>query len=159
MEIKKKRDYRNPSKIKKDIINNQVNKTPVEKSNLKYKVEETEDVNVETVNTSKILDRIEKEKSQVGFSLERLDNIDNSKVIGDLDINLSSRIMLPSQREKVVNTENEEINENPNENIKENKKNKCTCDEIYMIKFILIMFLVGMLILFGILIINWSRKD
>ena len=158
MEIKKKRDYRNPSKIKKDIINNQVNKTPVEKSNLKYKVEETEDVNVETVNTSKILDRIEKEKSQVGFSLERLDNIDNSKVIGDLDINLSSRIMLPSQREKVVNTENEEINENPNENIKENKKNKCTCDEIYMIKFILIMFLVGMLILFGILIINWSRK-
>ena len=46
-----------------------------------------------------------------------------------------------------------------NENIKENKKNKCTCDEIYMIKFILIMFLVGMLILFGILIINWSRKD
>ena len=44
MEIKKKRDYRNPSKIKKDIINNQVNKTPVEKSNLKYKVEETEDV-------------------------------------------------------------------------------------------------------------------
>lgn len=159
MEIKKKRDYRNPSKIKKDIINNQVNKTPVEKSNLKYKVEETEDVNVETVNTSKILDRIEKEKSQVGFSLERLDNIDNSKVIGDLDINLSSRIMLPSQREKVVNTENEEINENPNESIKENKKNKCTCDEIYMIKFILIMFLVGMLILFGILIINWSRKD
>lgn len=159
MEIKKKRDYRNPSKIKKDIINNQVNKTPVEKSNLKYKVEETEDVNVETVNTSKILDRIEKEKSQVGFSLERLDNIDNSKVIGDLDINLSSRIMLPSQREKVVNTENEEINENPNENIKENKKNKCTCNEIYMIKFILIMFLVGMLILFGILIINWSRKD
>lgn len=159
MEIKKKRDYRNPSKIKKDIINNQVNKTPVEKSNLKYKVEETEDVNVETVNTSKILDRIEKEKSQVGFSLERLDNIDNSKVIGDLDINLSSRIMLPSQREKVVNTENEEINENPNENIKENKKNKCTCDEIYMIKFILIMFLVGMLILFVILIINWSRKD
>lgn len=159
MEIKKKRDYRNPSKIKKDIINNQVNKTPVEKSNLKYKVEETEDVNVETVNTSKILDRIEKEKSQVGFSLERLDNIDNSKVIGDLDINLSSRIMLPSQREKVVNTENEEINENPNENIKENKKNKCTCDEIYMIKFILIMFLVGMLILFVILIINWSRQD
>ena len=159
MEIKKKRDYRNPSKIKKDIINNQVNKTPVEKSNLKYKVEETEDVNVETVNTSKILDRIEKEKSQVGFSLERLDNIDNSKVIGDLDINLSSRIMLPSQREKVVNTENEEINENTNENIKENKKNKCTCNEIYMIKFILIMFLVGMLILFGILIINWSRKD
>ena len=159
MEIKKKRDYRNPSKIKKDIINNQVNKTPVEKSNLKYKVEETEDVNVETVNTSKILDRIEKEKSQVGFSLERLDNIDNSKVIGDLDINLSSRIMLPSQREKVVNTENEEINENPNENIKENKKNKCTCDEIYMIKFILIMFLVGMLILFAILIKNWSRKD
>ena len=159
MEIKKKRDYRNPSKIKKDIINNQVNKTPVEKSNLKYKVEETEDVNVETVNTSKILDRIEKDKCQVGFSLERLDNIDNSKVIGDLDINLSSRIMLPSQREKVVNTENEEINENPNENIKENKKNKCTCDEIYMIKFILIMFLVGMLILFGILIINWSRKD
>ena len=159
MEIKKKRDYRNPSKIKKDIINNQVNKTPVEKSNLKYKVEETEDVNVETVNTSKILDRIEKEKSQVGFSLERLDNIDNSKVIGDLDINLSSRLMLPSQREKVVNTENEEINENPNENIKENKKNKCTCDEIYMIKFILIMFLVGMLILFVILIINWSRKD
>ena len=159
MEIKKKRDYRNPSKIKKDIINNQVNKTPVEKSNLKYKVEETEDVNVETVNTSKILDRIEKEKSQVGFSLERLDNIDNSKVIGDLDINLSSRIMLPSQREKVVNTENEEINENPNESIKENKKNKCTCDEIYMIKFILIMFLVGMLILFVILIINWSRQD
>ena len=159
MEIKKKRDYRNPSKIKKDIINNKVNKTPVEKSNLKYKVEETEDVNVETVNTSKILDRIEKEKSQVGFSLERLDNIDNSKVIGDLDINLSSRIMLPSQREKVVNTENEEINENPNENIKENKKNKCTCDEIYMIKFILIMFLVGMLILFVILIINWSRQD
>ena len=159
MEIKKKRDYRNPSKIKKDIINNQVNKTPVEKSNLKYKVEETEDVNVETVNTSKILDRIEKEKSQVGFSLERLDNIDNSKVIGDLDINLSSRIMLPSQREKVVNTENEEINENPNENIKENKKNKCTCDELYIVKFILIMFLVGMLILFGILIINWSRKD
>ena len=159
MEIKKKRDYRNPSKIKKDIINNQVNKTPVEKSNLKYKVEETEDVNVETVNTSKILDRIEKEKSQVGFSLERLDNIDNSKVIGDLDINLSSRIMLPSQREKVVNTENEEINDNPNENIKENKKNKCTCDEIYMIKFILIMFLVGMLILFVILIINWSRQD
>lgn len=159
MEIKKKRDYRNPSKIKKDIINNQVNKTPVEKSNLKYKVEETEDVNVETVNTSKILDRIEKEKSQVGFSLERLDNIDNSKVIGDLDINLSSRIMLPSQREKVVNTENEEINENPNENIKENKKNKCTCDELYIVKFILIMFLVGMLILFVILIINWSRKD
>ena len=159
MEIKKKRDYRNPSKIKKDIINNQVNKTPVEKSNLKYKVEETEDVNVETVNTSKILDRIEKEKSQVGFSLERLDNIDNSKVIGDLDINLSSRIMLPSQREKVVNTENEEINENTNENIKENKKNKCTCDELYIVKFILIMFLVGMLILFGILIINWSRKD
>ena len=159
MEIKKKRDYRNPSKIKKGIINIQVNKTPVEKSNLKYKVEETEDVNVETVNTSKILDRIEKEKSQVGFSLERLDNIDNSKVIGDLDINLSSRIMLPSQSEKVENTENEEINENTNENIKENKKNKCTCDEIYMIKFILIMFLVGMLILFGILIINWSRKD
>lgn len=159
MEIKKKRDYRNPSKIKKDIINNQVNKTPVEKSNLKYKVEETEDVNVETVNTSKILDRIEKEKCQVGFSLERLDNIDNSKVIGDLDINLSSRIMLPSQREKVVNTENEEINENPNESIKENKKNKCTCDELYIVKFILIMFLVGMLILFGILIINWSRKD
>ena len=159
MEIKKKRDYRNPSKIKKDIINNQVNKTPVEKSNLKYKVEETEDVNVETVNTSKILDRIEKEKSQVGFSLERLDNIDNSKVIGDLDINLSSRIMLHTKKKKVVNTENEEINENPNENIKENKKNKCTCDEIYMIKFILIMFLVGMLILFGILIINWSRKD
>jgi hypothetical protein len=28
-----------------------------------------------------------------------------------------------------------------------------------MIKFILIMFLVGMLILFVILIINWSRKD
>ena len=159
MEIKKKRDYRNPSKIKKDIINNKVNKTPVEKSNLKYKVEETEDVNVETVNTSKILDRIEKEKSQVGFSLERLDNIDNSKVIGDLDINLSSRIMFSSQNEKVENTENEEINENTNENIKENKKNKCTCDEIYMIKFILIMFLVGMLILFGILIINWSRKD
>ena len=155
MEIKKKRDYRNPSKIKKDIINNKVNKTPVEKSNLKYKVEETEDVNVETVNTSKILDRIEKEKSQVGFSLERLDNIDNSKVIGDLDINLSSRIMFSSQNEKVENTENEEINEN----IKENKKNKCTCDEIYMIKFILIMFLVGMLILFVILIINWSRKD
>jgi hypothetical protein len=159
MEIKKKRDYRNPSKIKKGIINIQVNKTPVEKSNLKYKVEETEDVNVETVNTSKILDRIEKEKSQVGFSLERLDNIDNSKVIGDLDINLSSRIMFSSQNEKVENTENEEINENTNENIKENKKNKCTCDEIYMIKFILIMFLVGMLILFVILIINWSRKD
>jgi hypothetical protein len=155
MEIKKKRDYRNPSKIKKDIINNQVNKTPVEKSNLKYKVEETEDVNVETVNTSKILDRIEKDKCQVGFSLERLDNIDNSKVIGDLDINLSSRIMLSSQREKVVNTENEEINENTNETIKETKKNKCTCNEIYMIKFILIMFLVGMLILFAILIINW----
>ena len=101
MEIKKKRDYRNPSKIKKGIINIQVNKTPVEKSNLKYKVEETEDVNVETVNTSKILDRIEKEKSQVGFSLERLDNIDNSKVIGDLDINLSSIIMFFLLNEKV----------------------------------------------------------
>jgi hypothetical protein len=67
--------------------------------------------------------------------------------------------MFSSQNEKVEKTENEEINEKTNENIKENKKNKCTCDEIYMIKFILIMFLVGMLILFVILIINWSRKD
>ena len=91
MENKKKRDYRNHSKITKNKVNNKVNKTPIEKTQLRYKIEETEDVNIEPVNTSKILDRIEKEKSQFGFSLERLDNIENSKVIGDLDINLSSR--------------------------------------------------------------------
>ena len=93
MEInKKKKDYRNHSKKPIEIFSNKIYKIPIEKNLLKHKTIETEEMNVETVNTSKILDRIEKEKAQIGFSLERLDNIDNSKMIGELDVGISSKI-------------------------------------------------------------------
>ena len=143
---KKKRDYRNHSKKTIETLSNKVNKTPIEKNLLKQKTIETEEMNVETVNTSKILDRIEKEKTQIGFSLERLDNIDNSKVIGDLDVNISTR--------KIISTENNGENTSQNTEINniENKEENESSDHSTLIKFFVILLLIG--ILFLIIILN-----
>ena len=143
---KKKRDYRNHSKKTIETLSNKVNKTPIEKNLLKQKTIETEEMNVETVNTSKILDRIEKEKTQIGFSLERLDNIDNSKVIGDLDVNISTR--------KIISTENNGENTSQNTEINniENKEENESGDHTTLIKFFVILLLIG--ILFLIIILN-----
>lgn len=143
---KKKRDYRNHSKKTIETLSNKVNKTPIEKNLLKQKTIETEEMNVETVNTSKILDRIEKEKTQIGFSLERLDNIDNSKVIGDLDVNISTR--------KIISTENNGENTRQNTEINniENKEENESSDHTTLIKFFVILLLIG--ILFLIIILN-----
>ena len=103
---------------------------------MKHKTIETEEMNVETVNTSKILDRIEKEKAQIGFSLERLDNIDNSKMIGELDVGISSRIDISSENEHENTIENQEIN-----NIENNIENE-SCDKFTLIKIALIIFLI-----------------
>ncbi len=138
MEInKKKKDYRNHSKKPIEIFSNKIYKIPIEKNLLKHKTIETEEMNVETVNTSKILDRIEKEKAQIGFSLERLDNIDNSKMIGELDVGISSRIDISSENEHENTIENQEIN-----NIENNIENE-SCDKFTLIKIALIIFLIG----------------
>ena len=143
---KKKRDYRNHSKKTIETLSNKVNKTPIEKNLLKQKTIETEEMNVETVNTSKILDRIEKEKTQIGFSLERLDNIDNSKVIGDLDVNISTRKIFSTENNGENTRQNTEIN-----NI-ENKEENESSDHTTLIKFFVILLLIG--ILFLIIILN-----
>ncbi len=147
MEINtKKKDYRNHSKKLLDNYSNKVNKLTTEKNILKQKTIETEEKNVETVNTSEILDRIEKEKTQIGFSLERLDNIENSKVIGELDVNISSRRAIVTTSQSENTTENQETNNN------EKKKEKVTWDNSVLIKFIIILFLVG--IVFLIILVN-----
>ena len=147
MEINtKKKDYRNHSKKLLENYSNKVNKLTTEKNILKQKTIETEEKNVETVNTSEILDRIEKEKTQIGFSLERLDNIENSKVIGELDVNISSR------RAIVTTTQSENTIENQETNNNEKQKEKVTWDNSELIKFIIILFLVG--IVFLIILIN-----
>ena len=142
----KKKDYRNQSKKLLENYSNKVNKLTTEKNILKQKTIETEEKNVETVNTSEILDRIEKEKTQIGFSLERLDNIENPKVIGELDVNISSR------RAIVTTTQSENAIENQETNNNEKKKEKVTWDNSELIKFIIILFLVG--IVFLIILIN-----